>query len=177
MHHRRTFLLVAAAVTLSTALPTGAGADDVTYQKLFFIQRSKNANEVHYDARVAKDGNLDPKEPLTGYWIDKADDPAGHKRSGISLLQKVAYGYDTDPGPNGTYNLKLKAFKDRAMSIVKTDGGKWRVKTLISGKEAYMTRLYVATDESGVMPKVLYVDVFGEATGGGAPVQEHIVKN
>ena len=39
-----------------------------------------------------------------------------------------------------------------------------------------MSRLYVATDESGVFPKVLYVDVFGEDMASGAPLTEHIVK-
>lgn len=40
-----------------------------------------------------------------------------------------------------------------------------------------MNRLYVASDESGVMPKVLYVDVFGEEVNGGGAVQERLNKN
>lgn len=63
------------------------------------------------------------------------------------------------------------------MWIVKAPSGKWRVQTKIAGKDAFMSRIYVASDESGVMPKVLYVDVFGEEMVGGKPVQEHIVKN
>jgi hypothetical protein len=141
-------------------------------QKLFFIQRSKNANEVHYDARVTKDGQLDPNNPVDGYWLNKAEDGS---RSGISLLQRIAYGYDVEPTGNGTYALKLKAFKERPMWIVKA-GGRFRVQTTIAGKPAFMDRLYVATDESGVFPKVLYIDVFGEDMTTGAAVQEHIVK-
>ncbi|MFT3773869.1 MAG: DUF4833 domain-containing protein [Minicystis sp.] len=173
MHHRRAFLTTTFALALSTSLP--AVADDVTYDKLFFIQRSKNANEVHYDARVTKAGTLDPKDPMVGYWINKAED---NSRSPITTLQKIAYGYDCDPAKDGqSWNLKLKAFKERPMWVQKAPNGKWRVRTTIAGKDAFMSRLYVATDESGVMPKVLYVDVFGEETGNGAAVQEHIVKN
>jgi hypothetical protein len=177
MNARRTFLLttltVGLTVGLSTALP--ALADNVTYDKLFFIQRSKNANEVHYDARVQKDGTLDPKEPMVGYWINKAEDGS---RSPISTMQKIAYGYDVEQTKDGaSWSLRLKAFKERPMWIVKAPNGKWRVQTTIGGKQAYMTRLYVASDESGVLPKVLYVDVFGEETGNGKPVQEHLVKN
>ncbi len=55
-------------------------------------------------------------------------------------------------------------------------GGRWRVQTTIAGKQAFMDRLYVATDESGVFPKVRYVDVFGEDMATGKPIQEHITK-
>jgi hypothetical protein len=145
----------------------------VTADKLFFIQRSKNANEVHYDARVTKDGTLDPKTPVEGYWLNKASDSS---RSPITLLQRIAYGFDVDPAANGTWTLKLKAFSERPLTLVRV-GTRWRAQTTIAKKPAYMTKLYVATDESGVMPKVLYVDVFGEEVGSGAAVQEHIVKN
>lgn len=172
MQPRRTFILTTFALAISTSIP--ALADDVTYDKLFFIQRSKNANEVHYDARVQKDGTLHPKEPMVGYWINKAEDGS---RSSITMMQKIAYGYDVEPAPNNSWSLKLKAFKERPMWIVKAPSGKWRVQTKIAGKDAFMSRIYVASDESGVMPKVLYVDVFGEEMVGGKPVQEHIVKN
>jgi hypothetical protein len=172
MQPRRTFLLTSFAVAMSTAVP--ALADDVTFHKLFFIQRSKNTNEVHYDARVKKDGGLDPKEPMVGYWINKASDGS---RSPITMMQKIAYGYDTEPGKAGSWVLRLKAFKERPMWLVKTKSGKWRAQTKIGGHDAYMSRLYVKTDESGVIPKVLFVDVFGEDINDGKAVQEHIVKN
>jgi hypothetical protein len=168
---RRSFLLLAVlAAAASPALP--AFADES--QKLFFIQRSKNADEVHYDARVGTDGNLNAKDPIDCYWLNKGTD--GGKRADITFFQKQAYGYDVESTGNGTYALKLKAFKDRPMWIVKV-GGRWRVQTTISGKQAYMTKLYVATKEGGVMPTVLYVDVFGEDASSGAALNEHIVKN
>jgi hypothetical protein len=167
---RRSWLLPLAALAVVALTALSALAD--TTQNLFFIQRSKNANEVHYDARVTKDGSLDPKNPVEGYWLNKAEDGS---RNGISLIQRVAYGFDTEPTGNGTYALKLKAFKERPMWVVKS-GARWRVQTAIAGKQAFMNRLYVATDESGIIPKVLYVDVFGEEMATGAAIQERIVK-
>lgn len=167
--HRRRFAvsLAALAAALLGALPVWSQSVD----KLFFIQRSKNANEVHYDARVTKDGTLDPKNPVDGYWLNKAEDGS---RNGISLIQRIAYGYDVSSvAADGTHTMKLKAFPDRPLTLIRVNG-KWRARVTISGKQAYMTKLYVATDESGVMPKVLYVDVFGEEVGSGAPVQEHL---
>ncbi len=60
------------------------------------------------------------------------------------------------------------------MWIVKA-GGRWAVQTTIAGKQGYLRRLYVATDESGVIPRVLYVDVFGEDAASGAALAEHLV--
>jgi hypothetical protein len=54
--------------------------------------------------------------------------------------------------------------------------GKWRARTTIGGKQAYLNRVYIATDESGVFPKVLYVDIFGEEVGTGNAITEHLVK-
>ena len=169
MHSKK--VLILASLATVALLAFSALADGLS-QPLFFIQRSKNANEVHYDARLLKDGSLDPSDPVDGYWLNKAEDGS---RSGITLLQRIAYGYDTQPTGNGTYALKLKAFSERRMWIVK-NGGRWRVQTTIAGKQAFMDRLYVATDESGVFPKVRYVDVFGVDMATGKPIQEHITK-
>jgi hypothetical protein len=158
--------LAALAVLALTAFSALAGGSET----LFFIQRSKNAAEVHYDARVTNDGALDPSNPVVGYWLNKDG-----SRDGITFFQRIAYGYDVAPTGKGTYALTLKAFKERPMWIVKA-GGRWRVQTTIAGKQAFMNRLYVATDESGVLPKVLYVDIFGDDMASGAAIQEHIVK-
>jgi hypothetical protein len=163
-----TSLLVASVVLAAGAPALG----QTSPEKLFFILRSKNANEVHYDARVRADGTLDPKTPVEGYWWNKAEDGS---RSPISLMQRIAYGYDVgDVGPDGTHTMKLRAFPERPLTLLRVNG-KWRARTTIAGGPAYMTKLYVATDESGIIPKVLYVDVFGEDMSGKA-VQEHIVK-
>jgi hypothetical protein len=172
MRHRRLLpwiVLLAAAAALLTALSAFAQGNE----KLFFIQRSKNANEVHYDARVTKDGSLDARNPIDAYWLRKAEDGS---RASITVFQKIAYGYDVSANPDGTHTMKLTAFKDRPLKLVRVNG-KWRAQVAISGKQAYMNRLYIATDESGVMPKVLYVDVFGEEIDSGKAVQEHIVKH
>jgi hypothetical protein len=149
----------------------GAALADGT-QQLFFIQRSKNANEVHYDARVDANGALQAKDPIDAYWLRKAGDGS---RGPITMLQKIAYGYDVDPAAAGTYTMKLTALKERPLTLLQV-GGKWRAQTTIGGKQGYLSRVYIATDESGVFPKVLYVDLFGEEIGTGAAITEHLVK-
>jgi hypothetical protein len=170
---RRSCFLLLSALALATAVPHTAVAS--SSQKLFIIARSKSPAQVHYDARVQADGSLDPKYTVDAYWYDR--DPDGTTRTGpIKTFEKIAYGWDTEPTGNGTYAFRMRAFKDRAMWIVKIND-RWRLQTTIAGKQAYLNKLYVKTDESGLLPKVLYVDVYGEDASGGGALTEHIVKN
>jgi len=158
--------------TLALMISAAATALAQTSEKLFFIQRSKNANEVHYDARVTANGTLQAKDPVDAYWLRKAQDGS---RASITMLQKIAYGFDVAPAEAGTYTMRLTALKERPLTLLRVNG-RWRAQTLIGGKQAYLNRLYIATDESGLFPKVLYVDVFGEEVGTGNAIQEHLVK-
>jgi Domain of unknown function (DUF4833) len=173
MFLRRSWLVLGAALAVALSFAWSALAS--TPERLFFIQRSKNADEVHYDARVTADGTLDPGGPVDGYFLNKGTG-GSWTRADLTVFQKMAYGWSTEPTGNGTYALKLRAFKERPIWVVKVNG-KWRAQTTIAGRSAYMDKLYVATDESGIMPKVLYVDVFGEDAASGAALTEHLVKN
>jgi Domain of unknown function (DUF4833) len=169
---RRSWLVLLATLAVAASFALSALAS--TPETLFIIQRSKNADEAHYDARVNGD-DLEQGGPVDGYFLNK--NPNGSwTRADFTVFQKIAYGWSTEPTGKGTYALKLRAFKERPMWVVKANG-KWRVQTTIAGKSAYMTKLYVATDESGVLPRVLYVDVFGEDAASGAALTEHMVKN
>lgn len=167
--NRTSWILFLTALLLTLSFAASAFAD--TSEKLFFIKRSKNANEVHYDARVTASGTL-AKDPVDAYWLRKASDGS---RDSISMMQKMAYGYDVDAADNGTYKMKLTALKERPLTLLRVNG-RWRAQTTIGGKAAYLHHVYIATDESGVFPKVLYVDIFGEDTASGAAIVEHLVK-
>jgi hypothetical protein len=153
--------------------PTLTAFAQVANEKLFFIQRSKNKNEVHYDARVVKaDQSLDPKDPIDAYWLRKDEDG---RKAEITLPQRIAYGYDVELGPSGRHTMKLKAFPERPLTLVRANN-KWQAAVTIAGRRAYLRKLYVATDESGVFPKVLYVDIFGEDMINNKPLQERVTK-
>ena len=159
--------LAALALALSAIAPAFAGSTE----KLFFIQRSKNKNEIHYDARLTAKNELDPNNPIDAYWLRLGGDGS---RGPITMLQKMAYGYDVDRGTDGTYRMQLTALKKRPLMLVHVNG-RWRAQATIGGKQAYLHHLYVSTNESGLIPKVLYIDVFGEELGTGKAIQERLV--
>lgn len=139
---------------------------------LFIIQRSKNANEVHYEVQADSQGNLD-EEPVIAYWVLKAE---GGGREDLGFFEKkMAYGFDVgDPDSKGEREMKLVAWEDRKITLKKDENGKWRAQTKIDGKEAYLTRLFIQVDESGITPSVVFIDIFGEEVDGGDPVKEHV---
>lgn len=140
---------------------------------LFIIQRNKNANEVHYDVQVGADGEL-ARDPVVAYWIMKAE---GGGREDLTYMEKkMAYGFEVSPpGSGGDRELKLVAWEDRKVYLTKA-GDRWRARTKIDGKDAFLTRLFIQSEEGGATPKVLWIDLFGEAVDGGKEVREHVVR-
>jgi hypothetical protein len=66
-----------AALILSSVAGLMAAHIEVRQATLFVIERSTNANVVHYDANIAADGQLDPRQPISAYWVMAAED--GHR--------------------------------------------------------------------------------------------------
>jgi len=163
--------LVLAGLALAFFLHRRAPGD--SGPTLFIIQRNKNANEVHYDVQVGPDGAL-AEDPVVAYWLMKAE---GGRREDLTFPErKWAYGFEVlPPGPGGEREMKLVAWEDRPIRLTQANG-RWRAVTKIDGKDAYLTRLFIQSEEGGVTPKVLFVDVFGEAVDGGKEVKEHVVK-
>jgi hypothetical protein len=160
--------LVLAYFLFFRAASGGAGDAGKT---LFIIQRNKNANEVHYDVNVGADGQLG-NEPVVAYWIMKAE--RGQREDLTFLEAKKAYGVEVKGSGDGR-EIKLAAWEDRKVHLKKA-GDRWRALTKIDGKDAYLTRLFIQSEEGGVTPNVLWIDVFGEAVDGGKEVKEHVVK-
>src|SRR5512143_1385587 len=86
---------------VSAPAPEKAAAPTAAHKKtqsLFIIERSKNANVVHYDARLTADGKLDPEEPVVAYYIMLAED--GRRKELNWIEKKMAYGFDIKPDPS-----------------------------------------------------------------------------
>jgi hypothetical protein len=168
---RRFFLVAAASLALLPALSARpAQAEGLT--SLFQIERSKNANEIHYAAQVAKDGALNTKEPVAAFWVMKAEDG---RREGLTFMErKMAYGVDVT-ARGAEWDLKLAAAPDRAIKLINV-GGRWRAQTMVSGKSAYLQRIFITTKEGGVMPTVVSIDLYGEDATSGKVIQEHVNK-
>ena len=140
---------------------------------LFIIERSKNANVVHYDARLTADGKLDPKDPVIAYWVLSAED--GRREELSQLEKKTAYGFDIKPDPTVKgYKMTLVADPQRQISV-KKEGDAVRAEAVIDGRPAVLEKIYVNASDGVVGPKVRYVEVYGKDVQTGEQRRETMV--
>lgn len=169
----RTAVFILIALMTTTALPA---ADRDTSKNLFFIKRSKNANEVHYDARVQNCGWRKPE--VDYYWRELEDGPQVYKP--ILFFEKAAYGFDVDRLSNSEITIRLKAFPERAITarLSQRTGGRCRVSTTIEirGRTTELCAVYVYAEENFIgWPTVHYIDILGYSEDR-QPVFERIPK-
>ena len=142
-------------------------------QPLFIIERSKNANVVHYDARLNADGKLDPKEPVIAYWIMLAED--GRREDLNWIEKKKAYGFDIKPDPSGNgYKMTVVAAPDRPITVRK-EGDAACAELVIDGRPAVLEKMYINSADGLTGPKVRYIELHGKDVKTGEKRYEKIV--
>ena len=138
---------------------------------LFFIERNKNKNLVQYDVCMKDGTELTDQFPVKAYWILEN----GEKETLNMLENKLVYGIHSQRklGTN-RYVINLTALKTRDI-IVEKVGDDYKAILLIDGKQSYLEKVYVESEErwSG-LPKVHYVDVFGSSVNTNTPVKERL---
>lgn len=138
---------------------------------LFAIARSKNANVVRYDVRLTERGTYDTRHPLDVYWVLYAADG---RREELSSLERRAYGYTMLKGASASaFQFSLAALPSRPITVEK-QSGRFRAIVELRGGPARVDRVFVATRESGPIPKVLYVEVAGISVADGRAAKERI---
>jgi len=155
------------------ALLAAPAAAQTKTSPLFIIERSKNANVVHYDARLTADGKLDPKEPVIAYWVRLAEDG---RREELSWIQKKkAYGFAIKPDPsvNG-YRMTLVAVPERQITV-KQEKDAVRAEAVIDGRPAVLEKMYINASDGLMGPKVHYIEVYGKDLQTGEQRREEMV--
>jgi hypothetical protein len=150
---------------------SAALAGDPTPQRLFHIERNKNANIVCYDAMVLPDGTLREKDPVEVYWLKLAE---GGERKGLKWIERrMAYGIKVTEHGGDRVELDMRADVKRPVFVEAVDDTA-RALMDIGGRRAVVERIYIFADESGVMPKVLYLELFGFDAATGDSLYEKL---
>ena len=162
--------MTARLILVCLLLAPGLAAAQST-QEIFHIARSKNKNVVRYDARIGKDGQLDPKEPVVSYWLQ----PDGRTRKMEAFDRTFFYGFKVRKAKDGDYwHFTIAAAKGRPMKLYVKDG-KPRAEGKIAGTWAIVQKFYVKFKEGTTIPGVSYIDLFGIDATTGAPRRERVV--
>ena len=153
-------------------LPVDFPRPEATDRSCFFIQRNKNEHTIVYDLNLSPDGNLNLDEPLDNYWRQYASN--GDRRELSWLESWLAYGYRAKRLDDGRIQIKLRAHKDRYIILDQDEDGRWRAIYPINGEDCYLTNIYAYADESGLVPDVKHVDVYGVSIVTGQVVKERL---
>ena len=77
--------ILAIAVLFLFVGTISASAQSLTVP-LFTIEKNTNANAVHYEARLTRDGRLDPIQPVIAYWVMAAEDG---RRQALNFIERT----------------------------------------------------------------------------------------
>jgi len=156
---------------LMTAVPF-ARAQDV-YFPLFTIEKSTNANAVHYEARLTRGGKLDPIQPVIAYWVMAAEDG---RRQALNFIERTkAYGFNVHPDHTPD-SFKLVVVSDRKKEIrVFQEGEVVRAVANIGGHLAYLRKIFITARKAWFLDLPDYAEMFGVDVRTGEPVYEKVL--
>jgi len=145
----------------------------VTHQTLFWIERSKNANIIKYDAQIGPNGKLYAEKPVVAYWVRLAEQGQIEE---LSWLQETfAFGFDAEyDAASNTAQMEMAVDFDRTLTVVR-EGEAYRARTIIDGAESYVEKIYIKAHKSGFLITVDYIDIYGTRADNGEDQFEHFV--
>lgn len=143
-------------------------------QSLFYIERSKNKNRVYYDANFNTNGTINSEKPIDVYWLNLEENYG--KRGELSYIQeKMAYGYKSEKITDRCYQIKLKAFDKRIISLLIDNKGKAKAQMKIDGKMSNLNRLFIKATDKGIATSVEYIELYGNDIYTKTEVYEKII--
>jgi hypothetical protein len=173
---RLTFLLLVSLISITSVygysknIDKGSADDksvNVVYptpptsrERLFYVQRTPNANTIIYDLNLDSDGKLDTEQPVKAYWLRYAD--KGQKEELNYIQRKFAYGLNTKALNNGNYDIRFVSYKKFPLTLMKGGDGKYHIFASVAQKQVILNRIFVKIEGGSFwIPNVVYVEIKG----------------
>jgi hypothetical protein len=157
--------------------PPGATLNDRNFQRLFIIDRSTNANELIYEARLDSEG-LYTKDPVRIYWIMRTKGGVTESLNGFE--SHSVYGIDVRSAQADLVIFSLKAMSDRPITVHRVEeSGAWKVyaSMLMLGEECYLDKIFIEVGSGSLFPRVSRIKLYGRSLRTGQNVSEEIIPN
>lgn len=137
--------------------------------RLFTIGKSQNANVMCYDAILADASHFSATEPISAYWLMKAD--AGQREDMTWLEREHVYGFTSQLNASRTsVVLRIHALESRAIYVALA-AGLPRAEAEVNGRIAILDGVFVKTSH-GVFPGVDSVRLTGRDPASGVQAVE-----
>ena len=168
----RSFVIVLLLLILSLFPQSILAVSGDKVSHLFFIERSKNKNLVHYDIRLTRNSSLADIKPVNVYWVLEN----GRREELNPLERKYAYGIvHQEKLDQDKFKVILAGLKKLEI-VVERMNDSFKAMVSINGTESVLEKIYIKSEEKrNGLPKVLYIDLFGRTKETGLPISERIV--
>lgn len=149
---------------------------------VFFIKRSMNKNEFHYDARVNKDCTWNRSDPIDAYWHNLENGQGDC--SEILIFEQIGYGYSVKDMSEKKITIEHTALSNYPITAtLSMVGGKCSVSATVNikpgpnekqKKAATLQSVYVYMDEGIIFNTPTSADILCYSKGSKRdPVYEN----
>jgi hypothetical protein len=132
----------------------------LSHKSLFYIHRSTNPNTVVYEVNVKEGGTIDPKDPVSVFWIRYGE--RGQQKSLNYLERTFAYGIKATPIDAYRYQVEFVASKAKKLEVFLDKDGQAIATMNVGGVPSRLIKIFVQVAEDGWWPRVAYVEFFGK---------------
>jgi hypothetical protein len=147
--------------------------DELSY--LFKIGRSKDSNEIYYQANTTASGDLDSTDPVSIYWIKFSKNS---EREPLTWIQnQYAYGLKFLKTTSQEAIFQFVSYPHRTFVLRKSEKGEFRVfNTNPNGIDMEVERIFIQIDGGTFwFPKISRVELHGKTSGAGNLFVETVV--
>lgn len=129
---------------------------------LFKIQRSKDANEIHYDIKLDNKGLLNTAEPIDVHWVKY-----GAVVPLTDIQKKYAYGLHILSVKPGEIHFQFVSYNKRSFILKRITANTFKVYVNSCGKQVELQRIFIQLDGGTFwVPRISKVELHGmDATG------------
>ena len=154
--------------------PTASSIAPNDPNQLFYLQRSSNSNTIVYAANLTKPGQIDRNNPLDIFWRRYTEDG---RREGLSFMQRtLAYGSSPKAvvGHPDEFDASVVSLPELKFHIAINAEGNPEATVQMGGRLARLVSAYVKVDESGLIPKLVFLDIYGIDKATGRVLHQHL---
>ena len=148
---------------------------DVDLSEITLVLNKGSFPTIDFPSFISKIEGLNSfysKEPVIAYWIKLAKD--GQRKELSSTQKRWAYGFKVKYDAKGNFAiLEMRAKIGRKIKVYEVDGA-YSAETRIDGQPAFIEKIYIATIEGGMLPKVQSIELYGKDTIKGEDRYENI---
>jgi hypothetical protein len=170
----KAFITISITLAMFLSPPHFLQAEDPdNFENLFHIVRSRDADEIHFQANLDKEGNLITGNPVNIFWVRQTQQ---NQKEPLTLVQnKYAYGLHFLEVDQQYAVFRFVSFSDKTFVLQRDNEGLFRVFTICGNREMIVDSLYIYfANDSFWFPQIQRVELHANEVYTKSLIVEYI---